>query len=52
MAIPSIDDAVDKLKYAVTNYDSLLEKFQPNMQETVSKFSWENVAKQILELAK
>ncbi len=49
---PSVDDAVEKLKYAVNNYDELIEKFKPGMQEMVKKFTWENAAKQILDLTK
>ena len=50
MFIPDKDDAVDKLKYAVENYDSLMEKFPPAIKKTVNKYTWKNVTKQILDL--
>jgi glycosyltransferase involved in cell wall biosynthesis len=50
MFIPDRDDAVEKLKYAVENYDSLMEKFTPAMKETVEQYSWSNVAKQIMSI--
>ena len=49
---PSIDDAVDKLRYAVNNYDELKNKFEPKMKEAVQTYTWENVAGQILALVK
>ena len=48
---PNVDDGISKLKEAVENYDALLEKFSPNMKETVHKLTWENVAKKIISLA-
>ena len=47
---PDIDQAVAKLRQAVTNYDSLLAKFSPNMKDTASKFTWENAAERIIKL--
>lgn len=44
------DDAALKLRKAVEENDQLKSKFQPYCQEVVSKFTWENVAKQILDL--
>jgi len=52
MFIPSIDDAVEKLRYAVNNYGNLIEKFSPNMKDTVQEYTWENVSKQIMGLVK
>lgn len=49
---PSIDDAVDKLRFIVNNYDELKNKFEPKMKEAIQTYTWENVAKQILELVK
>jgi glycosyltransferase involved in cell wall biosynthesis len=44
---PSIDDAVDKLRYAVENYEGLLQKFGPSMYDTVQRFTWAKVGEQI-----
>ena len=46
------NDAAKKLKYAVENISMLKEKFAPSMKETVEKYTWENAAKQILDLCK
>jgi glycosyltransferase involved in cell wall biosynthesis len=43
-------DAANKLRYAVSNYDELLNRFLPNMKQAVKKYTWENSAKKILEL--
>jgi len=45
-------DAAAKLRQAVENYDELHAKFEPHMQSTAAKFTWENAAKQILGLCK
>jgi glycosyltransferase involved in cell wall biosynthesis len=50
MFIPDKDDAVEKLRYAVENYDSLISKFTPAIKETVGRYTWSNVAKQIIGL--
>jgi glycosyltransferase involved in cell wall biosynthesis len=47
-----VDDAAEKLKLAVKDYNSLVTKFKPSMIETVSKFTWENAAKGIIDLCK
>ncbi len=52
MFIPDMKDAVEKLRYAVENYDSLMNKFAPAMKKTVEQYTWENVAKQIIGLTK
>lgn len=49
---PNVDHAVEVLRKAKNNYESLMEKFVPNMKSTVKNHTWDNVAKQILELAK
>lgn len=46
------DHAAEQLKKAVEHYDELLKQFLPNMRTTVEKFTWENAAKQIIDLAK
>lgn len=48
----NINDAVRKLQSAVQNYDSLVTSFKSNMFETINKYTWENAAKQILDLCK
>jgi glycosyltransferase involved in cell wall biosynthesis len=45
------NDAAKKLQQSVSDFISLKNKFQPNMIKTVAHFTWENAAKQILELA-
>lgn len=47
-----LQDAAKKLKYVISNYNELLEKFKPKMIEVVSQLTWDNVAKQIMELTK
>lgn len=45
---PNVDDAVEKLRYAIDNYDGLIKKFEPSIIETINQFTWENVTKQLL----
>lgn len=45
----NIDDAVEKLRYAVYNYKSLLEKFEPKMKCTVENLTWEKIVKQLVD---
>ena len=52
MFIPDKNDAIEKLRYAVNNYDSLMDKFKPAIQKTVNKYTWHNVIKQIIGLIK
>lgn len=47
---PDLDDAAKKLQYAVKNYDELMAKFRPGMQEQLTRLTWDNVAKQIVAL--
>jgi len=47
-----INDAVNKLRKAYKECDSLKLKFASNMKKTVNEFTWDNAAKQILELLK
>jgi glycosyltransferase involved in cell wall biosynthesis len=49
---PSIEDGVEKLQRAVKDYDSLVEKFSPEMKKTVEKYTWDSVAEQLIEMAK
>ena len=47
---PDIDDGAAKLQLAVNNYDNLISKFRPGMVEQVVRLTWDNVAKQIVNL--
>ncbi len=47
---PSIDDAVDKLRYAVNNIEILIEDRKELFQNQVKSMTWDNVANQILGL--
>lgn len=49
---PSIDDAVDKLRYAVSNYQQLQDKFAPESKKTVRELTWNNVGQMFLDLVK
>jgi len=49
---PDISDAVDKLRYAVENYDLLIEKFKPGIQNIIENYTWDKAAEKILELCK
>jgi len=44
---PSIEDGVKKLRQAVNDYDVLMDKFTPDIEKTVQRFTWLNVSKQI-----
>lgn len=48
---PNIDDAVEKLRYAIDNYDALLQSFSLPMQSVVNKLSWVNVANMFIKMA-
>jgi len=47
---PDIDDAVAKLRYAVSNYDDIMNRFRPVIKEQLKIMSWDNVAQQITSL--
>jgi hypothetical protein len=49
---PSVDNAVDMLRYARDNYGSLMEKFKLGMEETVKNHTWDIVADRMLGLIK
>lgn len=49
---PDQNQAAEKLKDVVNNYDDYLKKFSPGMQEMAHKFSWDSAAKQIIGLCK
>ena len=46
---PSIDDAVDKLRFARDNYQSINEKLHKNIMNTYKEYSWKNVVSKMLE---
>lgn len=45
-----VKDAAHKLRYAVENKESLLQKFSDNMKNTAQQFTWDAAIKQILAL--
>ena len=47
---PSIDDAVDKLRFAVENIDTLKNKFNTINQEVIKNCTWDKVTKKFLEM--
>lgn len=47
---PSIDDAVDKLRYAYNNYETLNAKLAENAPKIREEYSWDNITKRILDL--
>jgi glycosyltransferase involved in cell wall biosynthesis len=49
---PNIDDAVDKLKYAVNNLEILKAQFKPNIDGIIHNYSWNKITKDILKMAK
>jgi len=51
MISPRIDDAANKLCDAVENYDTWMEKLGPEIKKTAEKFTWDNAAKMLLDLA-
>lgn len=46
----NLDDACQKLQYAIKNYDDLSKKFIPEMEKVKIKYSWDVVVDQILGL--
>ena len=49
---PDVDQAANKLRDVVKNYDDYLNKFSPKMQELVQNYTWTKVAEQIVSLCK
>lgn len=49
---PDINEAAEKLRYAYDNYNSLMDKFTPEIQKTVKEYTWDNAAKKILQEVK
>lgn len=46
----SIDDAVDKLRYAYNNFETMNAVIEKDREKVYQKFDWSNIAKQYLEL--
>jgi glycosyltransferase involved in cell wall biosynthesis len=49
---PDIDDAVDKLRYAYNNYETLNATIAASNEEVYKKYSWENIFSQFMALCK
>lgn len=49
-SLPDIDALAESMIYAYKNYKRLRLKFKKNSRKTVEKFTWENAARQILEI--
>lgn len=49
---PDTNQAAEKLKHVINNYDDYLKKFSPHMQEILPNYSWNKVAEQIIGLCK
>lgn len=47
---PNIDHAIELLRLSVFEHNNLLEKFRGGISDTIEKYSWSNVANQIIEL--
>jgi glycosyltransferase involved in cell wall biosynthesis len=47
---PSIDNAVDKLRYAYENYETLNAKLETNKINIQQQYSWMNISQRILDL--
>ena len=48
--MPDTNHAAELLQKSVKNYDSLLQEFQPGIDEVKKKYTWENAARQIIGL--
>lgn len=49
---PDVDQAAEKLKDVVKNYDDYLKKFSPKMQELLPNYTWTKAAEQIIKLCR
>lgn len=47
---PSINDAVDKLRYAYNNYEKLNIEVEKQRTSILDKYTWDNIATQFLDL--
>ena len=48
---PQVDDLAMGMRNAYENYSSLRAKFSSERESTLKKFTWENAAKQIMDMA-
>lgn len=48
--VPSIDDAIDKLRYAYNNYELKNKILQENSQNIIKEYSWDNITNKIIGL--
>ena len=46
---PDKQHTIELMRQAVSEYDSLMKKFKPNMEKTVNKLSWEYAAQLIID---
>ena len=49
---PSIDDAVDKLRYAYNNFEIMNSVIEKDREKVYEKYDWSNISKQYLDLCK
>ena len=49
---PSIDDAVNKLKYAYNNFSEINKEVEKQKEDVLDRYSWNNITKQFLSLCK
>lgn len=47
---PSLDHTAELMKRVVKEYDELLNKFKPGMNEVVKKYQWKNIAQLIIDI--
>ena len=50
--IPSIDDGIEKLRFAYNNFESMNERIAKNRVDVYKTYSWNTIAAQFLELCK
>jgi len=50
--LPSIDDAVEKLRYAAVNYKTMNANIEKQRNDAYEKYSWINITKQYMYLCK
>jgi len=50
--VPDINDAANKLQYAVNNLNDLKQKVKLQQQDVIQKYNWNNITQQILQLSK
>lgn len=48
--VPNIEDAAEKLRFAVANKEALTKQFSAASQDILKEYTWENAAKKIIAL--